>query len=120
MTKLFLVAAIALLLFGAPRAEDPDTGTLEGRVTDGTDAAIPGAKVSVRNNFSGNVAVAMTDTNGFYRLYGLQQGRYSAFATAEGYGCVWVFNVAVYRGESTRLDFVLADAYRRTSASNCK
>ena len=120
MVKLISLAAISLLLFIEPRAEDPDTAILEGRVTDPRNAPISGASVSVRNSLSGKVDVAITDVKGWYILAGLQQGRYSAFTTAEGYGCVWIFNVPLFRGERARLDFTLGDSHQRTSPASCK
>jgi hypothetical protein len=85
----------------------------------GIKGAIAGATVSARSNFSGKVAVVKSDADGWYKLAGLQQGRYSAFAKAEGYGCVWVPEVFLFRGERTRVDFTFAKAHvRRPAASS--
>ena len=52
-----------------------------------------------------------------YKLTGLRQARYSAFATAEGYSSLWVFNVLLHPAEETRLDFVLCRSRRGQESS---
>jgi hypothetical protein len=119
VSKLLLLASVSFLLFILPRTDDADTSQLEGRVMSVNKVVIAGAKISARNNFSGKVETAASDTNGWYALTRLQQGRYSTFATAEGYGCVWVFNVYVFRGEHTRLDFTLTESQTQPFAAGC-
>jgi hypothetical protein len=106
MMKMMLLAGISLL-FILPRTE-PNAASVGGYVTDENQAPIAGAAVSIRNVFSGQVNVTNSDRTGSYNLTGRKQGRYSAFAKAEGYGSVWVFNIILSSGEHQQLDFVLA------------
>jgi hypothetical protein len=106
MIKMMLVAGISLL-FILPRTE-PNTATVSGYVTDENKRPISGAAVSIRNVFSGQVDETKSDLTGAYNLTGIKQGRYSAFAKAEGYGSIWVFNIILTSGAHRQLDFVLA------------
>ena len=105
MLKGMMLTALWFVI--VPRGHDVDTASVSGRVTENTGAAIPGATVSVRNVFSGQVAATRTDLTGSYKLAELRQGRYTAFARAEGYGCVWVPNVFLHSGKDTRVDFIM-------------
>ena len=66
------VTLLALLLLPGllPRpaaAQDP-TGTLEGRITDPSTAAVPAAEVSVRNSQNGFSRVLRSAPDGAYRF----------------------------------------------------
>src|SRR5688500_12947616 len=104
MMKLFVIAGISMLAFVVPGTDHPDEASLGGRVTDENLLAISGATVSAQHVFSGEVEIVLTDSKGLYRFDGLKQGRYSVFGKAEGYGCIWVFNVLLHRGQHTALD----------------
>lgn len=114
MKLLLLVTAFLLIL---PRVEDPDAASIGGRVTEATGTPIAGARISVRNKFTREFEVTKTWTDGFYRIEGLRQGRYSVVAQAEDYGCTWVLDVPLYRGKHTNLDLVLAS--RKDPSDNC-
>src|SRR5262245_9588933 len=116
MVKLLLTAAVLILLLSG-RTADPDAASLGGRVTDENNVPIPGARISVRHRFSDEFHIVNTDSEGIYKLEALRQGRYSVFAQAESYGCRWVFNVFVFRGQHTNLDLVLRTSTRKGSDS---
>jgi hypothetical protein len=105
MIKLLVLAGVTMFIL--PRT-DPNTASMSGYVTDANKTPVVTATVSIRNVFSGQVDVTNTDATGSYVLTGIKQGRYSAFATAEGYGSVWVFNIILKSGEHRQLDFVLS------------
>jgi hypothetical protein len=119
MMKLALLVSVAVLLLALPRIDDPDAASLGGRVTDENAAPIAGARISIRNKFSGESAAAKSNTAGLYRITGLRQGRYSVFAQAEGYGCTWVLNVLLFRGKHTNLDLALTDSLKKVPSANC-
>lgn len=112
MVKLLLTAVVLIVLLPG-RTADPDAASLGGRVTDENNVPIPGARISVRDSFSEEFHIVKTDSEGIYKVEALRQGRYSVFAQAESYGCKWVFNVLVFRGQHTNLDLVLTDARRK-------
>ena len=118
MFKLFGLATVLLLLV-LPRIDDPDAASLGGRITNENHEAIVGATVSATNVFSQEVEATQSDATGFYKLVRLRQGRYSVFATAEGYGCTSVFNVLLFRGQHTQLDLTLRGPHKKVRAGEC-
>src|SRR4051812_45662336 len=96
------IALVLTIVFA--RTDDPDAASLGGRITDNNLAAIPSATISVRNVFSADNDYTKSDWAGSFKFNGMRQGRYSVFATAEGYGCTSVFNVFLFRGKRTQLD----------------
>lgn len=115
MSKVLSLGILSLGMLVLPRTGDGDAATLTGAITNENNVVIAGAKITARNNFSGLVETANSNVSGVYEMTGLPQGRYSAFVTAEGYGCVWAFNIFLHRGEKTRLDFTLVDARKKSS-----
>src|SRR5262249_11127603 len=61
------------------------TATIEGIVTDPNNAAVPGAKVTIKNVDTGLKREVTTDTNGIYRIAALPPGSYEIGAGAEGF-----------------------------------
>ena len=118
MIKVFGLAA-ALLLFTLPRDEHPDAASLGGRITDEKQLAVAGATVSATNVFSRQVEFTQSDRDGFYRLAGLRQGRYSVFVKTEDYGCKWIFNILLYRDQHTQLDVVLTKSQKKVPTGDC-
>jgi len=119
MLKLLPAAGVSVLLLVLPRTIDPDAASLGGRVTDQNTTPIEAARISARNKFSGEVEIVESDAAGLYKIDRLQQGRYSVFAHAEGYGCAWVLNVFLCRGEYTNLDLVLTRSGKKVPSANC-
>ena len=105
MMKLLSIGAVLVLTLA--RIDHPGDASLGGRVTDENLVPIASATISARNVFSDEVEYARSDANGFYKFIGLKQGRYSVFVEAKGYGSKRVFDVFLFRGEHTQLDFVL-------------
>jgi hypothetical protein len=113
--------AVGLMLVIVPRGtDDPEAASLGGRVTDESQVGIASATVSARNVFSGETEYARTDQAGEYRFAGMNQGRYSVFARAEGYSCRWVMNVILHRGKHTQLDLVLTTSRKDEPSEGCK
>ena len=112
-----MLKALLVLFLALARGEGPNLCSVTGYVSDEGRDSIPGATVSIRSAFSGDVQSTKTDESGMYKLTGLRQGRYSAFATAEGYSSLWVFNVLLHPAEERRLDFVLCRSRRGQESS---
>jgi hypothetical protein len=103
-----MVSVLGVLLL-MPRSDFPEAASLGGTVTDVNRNAIASASVSARNVFSGDTVVTKTDAEGAYLISGMRKGRYSVFAKAGGYGCVWVRTVFLFPGKTTKLDIVLPE-----------
>jgi hypothetical protein len=108
---------LLVLLLALAGGEGPNSCSVTGYVSDEFRGSIAGATVSIRSAFSSDLQSTKTDENGMYKLSGLRQGRHSAFATAEGYSSLWVFNILLHPAEETRLDFMLPRAKRGQESS---
>ena len=85
-----LILALALVLPHLPltaraaRARDTITGTLVGRVIDQGGTPIPGARIRVINQDTGNARATLTGGDGRYQITFLPLGRYTIEATKDG------------------------------------
>src|SRR5881396_71987 len=86
MLRLGICAGIFLSLLLSFRVFAQDfRATLTGRVSDPSGASIPGATVQVRNTGTNEVATAITDDQGNYRVPLLKPGTYSVTAELTGF-----------------------------------
>src|SRR5580765_7634500 len=70
-------ALYALVFFCGCAFGQTTTGTLLGTVADPGDAAVPGAKVEIRNTSTGAVVATITGTDGLFRFNSLVPATYS-------------------------------------------
>lgn len=81
-----LVVTIGLCVLIAPRpAEAQFSGQLQGTVKDQTDAALPGATVTLQNVETGVTLTATTDTRGGFRFPTLAPGAYRVTVELTGF-----------------------------------
>jgi hypothetical protein len=101
--RFFLPFLLAILLpvlcFG-----QATTGTLIGTVSDASNLAIPGARVSATQKMTGEQSSATTDARGEYVLRGLLPGSYSVIAEKQGFKQAIVEDAAVVSEETLRVD----------------
>ena len=83
--KKLLFIGILTLLAGAESGWAQVTGVLSGRVLDATDAAIPGATVTVKNVETGATRTTTTDQTGTYRVVALPVGPQEVRAEKTGF-----------------------------------
>ncbi len=76
--------AIACLVQAPLLADGPQTGTIDGTVTDAQGGGLPGVTVTLTG--PQNTRTEMTDAEGDYRFALLQPGAYVVNATLEGLG----------------------------------
>jgi hypothetical protein len=82
------------------------TLTLEGVVT-GSDGALHGARVEVRNRENGALREALTDVRGAYHILSLDPASYDVTVRALGYRPQRRIDVPLVAGEASRLDVTL-------------
>lgn len=82
-----LIATAILILWAllAPKLQAQTSGTIYGRVTDQTGAAIGGAAVTATHLETGLKRTATTDQEGLYRFTLLPVGKYSVLVEAQGF-----------------------------------
>ena len=91
----------------AASALSAQNATLQGVVTDSSQATIPGASVSVGNIETGVVVHATTGPQGRYLFPSLLPGRYRIDCSAAGFSNQQVSDVRFEVNQSARLDFEL-------------
>ncbi len=98
----FLLSALALLASGTQLLSQGVVlnGSLIGRVTDQTSAAIPGATVTLQNQKTGVKTTVETGSTGLYSFLSLAPGSYSLRAAARAFSAVDT-QVEVRVGSST-------------------
>jgi len=86
--KRYLLAAIACLLAltaSRPAQAQRATGSITGLITDASQAAVPDAKIVVRNLATGVARSVSSNEVGFYAMTALPASRYSITVTREGF-----------------------------------
>ncbi len=101
-----LAAAFAIvILFGFPVFAQQ--ASIRGVVTDGTQAAIPGAKVTVTNTATGMSESVITNDGGQYVVPSLTPGSYRVEVAKDGFAAALRDNLKLDVQQVGRQDFVL-------------
>jgi hypothetical protein len=85
-----VLALLVVLSIGSIRlaAQTTSTGDIAGVVSDPSNAVVPDAKVSLKDNSKGNAQDTKTSKDGAYRFYLLPSGSYTISVTASGFQTV--------------------------------
>src|SRR6266403_4992224 len=94
---LLLVVIFACAAF----AQSTTDGAIGGTVTDSSGAAVPNAKVIVKNNGTNAEETVMTDDTGYFRVGKLQPGEYTVTVEVQGFGPFKAQQVIVQVGRVT-------------------
>lgn len=86
--RLALAALILLVGLHPVRAQSGPTGSLNGRVIDPSEAAVPGVTVTAENPATGERRSATTNADGYYHLPVLPVGRYVVVFQLDGFKTV--------------------------------
>src|ERR1700739_1926195 len=92
-------------------AQGESTSAIIGQVTDATNAAIPGATVSVKNRETGSERSVKTDEEGRFNFPQLRPGTYSVKAEADGFDPRQSDNIASGLGQKQEVNFKLNVAH---------
>ncbi len=92
-------------------AQGETTSAIVGQVTDATNAAVPGATVTITNRETGSRRSAMTDNEGRFNFPQLKPGAYSVRVEAEGFEPRQNDNVFAGLGEKQTVNFTLQVAH---------
>ena len=98
---------IVCLLTAFPVLAQIGTSTITGRVTDSTDAVVPGAAVTVVHTGTNFTFNATTNNDGLYRVLSLNPGMYRITAEAQGFKKTVRDEVELRTGDTLAVDFAL-------------
>src|SRR4051794_2043465 len=108
MKKIRHIPSVLLCLLSAlPAAAQIGTSTMTGRLTDSSNAVVPGAMVTVvqtGTNFTFNTT---TNSDGLFRVLSLNPGMYRITAEAPGFKKSVRDEVELRTGDTLAVDFVL-------------
>jgi hypothetical protein len=99
----WLLIPVLALSFTIANAQTNLTATLNGTVTDQTDARIPGAAVLVKNEASGDVRDTKADSSGFFSVTALYPGTYTVTISSKGFASWKETGVLLNPGDSRTL-----------------
>ncbi len=94
---------VALLLAFGVFAQSTTDGAVAGTVLDASGAAVPNAKVTVKNLGTNSSETLTTDESGYFRVGKLQPTTYSVVIEATGFGNFTAENVVVQVGSVTEI-----------------
>ncbi len=100
--------SIACMLIGlAAQGAFGQTAQITGRVTDASDAVVPGVEVSVTNSDTGVTRTAASNESGYYSVPLLPQGNYRVRARMAGFKTIERTGLVLDEGQVLRVDFGL-------------
>src|ERR1700722_15967090 len=107
-TLLVCMLAALLAVFAIPPLRAQVAGaTLAGTVTDATGAAVPDAKIAIKNNATGVAQNVTTDSAGFYSVPNLLPGTYEITVVAVGFSSSVQTGLTLSVGASKELNVTL-------------
>jgi len=96
------------------QSDSATSGSINGKVTDGTNTALPGVTVTATNLDTGLTRTRVTEATGEYTINLLPPGRYRVDAELSGLGKAASPTLTVLLGNSTRADIKLAPQLSET------
>ena len=103
-----IALAGALATFALLAAASSSASTLQGRVLDPQDKAVPGARVRAENEATSLAREATTDSSGAFTLPELPPGAYTLVAEAQGFAPRTQKGLRLAVGQTLRHDVALA------------
>ncbi len=110
MSKRLVIAILALFMAGVAFAQMVPTSKMEGKVVDSTGAPLPGVSVEATSPRLVGKATAVTDGEGFYRLFSLPSGVYEVTFTLQGFQTLIRKEIVVQLSQTITLNATLNQA----------
>ncbi len=97
---------LVLILLASTSFAQQLTGTLSATVTDAAGAVVPNAKVTMRNETSGDVRTTVSNGSGYFTVTAVQPGTYSVTIEAPGFKTWSQHGIVFAQGDSRTLPSV--------------
>lgn len=105
-----LLLTLVILLLALPLSAQNSGGNLIGRITDGSNSALPGVTVTATNSETGFSRNVGTGPDGSYRFSSLPAGTYTVVASLSGFSDTTTKNVEVQIATDRALNIQLGTA----------
>ena len=99
---------VLLLVLDLPGLSQTTFGSITGTITDPTNAAIPGATVTVMNKATGSKESITTDQRGVFNATDVQPGTYDVQVQAQGFNNQTRAGIVVYAHNTVNVNLTLA------------
>ncbi len=96
-----LALLLAVIFACTAAAQSTTDGAVGGTITDSSGAAVPNAKITVKNNGTNAEQTVMTDDTGYFRVGKLQPAAYTVSIDAQGFAPFKAEMVIVQLGSVT-------------------
>jgi predicted porin len=107
--RALILAFVALsLFFAVPHAASAQSGaSVSGIVTSQTGAPLPDAKVTIKNDSTGELRTIATDGTGHYHYSGLPAGHFAIRAVKRGFGDATITDINLSATQDASVDITL-------------
>jgi hypothetical protein len=114
------VLLLVLVLLASTGLAQQLTGTLSATVTDSAGAVVPNAKVTMRNDASGDVRTTVSNGSGYFTVTAVQPGSYSVTIEAPGFKTWNQTGIVFSQGDSKTLPSVKLEVGKVTETVEIK
>ena len=114
--SIFFIALI-LCFIQEPTHAQNITSSISGTVTDSSGAVVPGARIDLHNDATGQQFSASSDSRGAYTITNIQPGTYTLSATATGFQAETQSNVTVDPNIGRQINFSLKPGSSTTTVT---
>src|ERR1700728_1025005 len=103
-TMRILLICLATFTFLAGASAYAQTGSIAGTIVDSSNAAVPGATVTAKNQGTASTRTAITDSSGTYSIPNLSVGNYEVSVAKQGFSVLRVQNIELTVAQNLTLD----------------
>ena len=106
-SKCFARWFACILAIAAPISAQTNTGEINGRVTDKSEAVIPNVRVQVKSVATADVRETVSNAEGYFAVTFLTPGSYEVMAAAQGFTSALQSGIKVGAGQRVNLSLTL-------------
>jgi hypothetical protein len=114
------VLLLVLILLTSNGFAQQLTGTLSATVTDSAGAVVPNAKVTMKNDLSGDVRTTVSNGSGYFTITAVQPGTYSVSIEAPGFKTWSQAGIVFSQGDSRTLPSIKLEVGKVTETVEIK
>lgn len=111
MLKLFVLSMVLVLVAAVHSTAQVTTSGMQGRITDTSNAPLPGATIVAVHEPSGSQYATIANAEGMFNLQGMRPGGpYNVKVSFVGYGSISYTDITLYLGQSFILNSQLSES----------